>query len=95
MATLQRYLYPLVILLSSCSLTPVDRALTTKNTLPNVLQTQSKALLEVPVPKNPLVVAVYPNSFTDQTGQRKSNSEFALFSTALTQAPNHLLIKRA
>lgn len=93
MATLQRYLYPLVILLSSCSLTPVDRALTTKNTLPNVLQTQSKELLEVPVPKNPLVVAVYPNSFTDQTGQRKSNSEFALFSTALTQAPNHLLIR--
>lgn len=93
MATLQRYLYPLVILLSSCSLTPVDKALTTKNTLPNVLQTQSKELLEVPVPKNPLVVAVYPNSFTDQTGQRKSNSEFALFSTALTQAPNHLLIR--
>jgi len=32
-------------------------------------------------------------SFTDQTGQRKSNSEFALFSTAITQQPNALLIR--
>ena len=36
---------------------------------------------------------MYPNSFTDQTGHRKSNSDFALFSTALTQGPNHLLIR--
>ena len=36
---------------------------------------------------------MYPPAFTDQTGQRKSNGEFALFSTALTQAPNSLLIK--
>ena len=39
------------------------------------------------------VVAVYPTAFTDQTGQRKSNSEFALFSTAITQQPNALLIR--
>ena len=39
------------------------------------------------------IVAVYPTSFTDQTGQRKSNSEFALFSTAVTQAPHTLLIR--
>ena len=32
-------------------------------------------------------------AFTDQTGQRKSNSEFALFSTAVTQAPHTLLIR--
>ena len=39
------------------------------------------------------IVAVYPSAFTDQTGQRKSNSEFALFSTAVTQAPHTLLIR--
>jgi len=61
--------------------------------LPKVLEIQSQQLLEVAVPKNPIVVAVYPTAFTDQTGQRKSNSEFALFSSAITQAPNHLLIR--
>ncbi len=93
MGMLRLYLYPLVILLSSCSLTPVDKSLTTAETLPSILQAQSDELYNVAEPKIPIVVAVYPNSFTDQTGQRKSNSEFALFSTALTQAPNHLLIR--
>tara|TARA_Y100000114_G_scaffold90616_1_gene84102 strand:- start:4441 stop:5280 length:840 start_codon:yes stop_codon:yes gene_type:complete len=61
--------------------------------LPKVLEIQSQELLEVEVPKIPIVVAVYPTAFTDQTGQRKSNSEFALFSSAITQAPSHLLIR--
>jgi len=47
--------------------------------------------IQAPVAKP--VVAVYPTAFTDQTGQRKSNSEFAMFSTALTQQPNAILIK--
>ena len=93
MAMLRLYLYPLVILLSSCSINPIDSSLTTAETLPSILKAQSVELLNVAQPKVPIVVAVYPNSFTDQTGQRKSNSEFALFSTALTQAPNHLLIR--
>ena len=93
MAMLRLYLYPLVILLSSCSINPIDSSLTTAETLPSILQTQSIELLQAPQPKAPIVVAVYPTAFTDQTGQRKSNSEFALFSTALTQAPNHLLIR--
>ena len=46
-----------------------------------------------PIPEVKPIVAVYPSSFTDQTGQRKSNSEFALFSTAVTQAPHTLLIR--
>jgi len=54
---------------------------------------QSKYLLNVTPPTIKPVVAVYPTSFTDQTGQRKSNSEFALFSTAVTQAPHTLLIR--
>ena len=39
------------------------------------------------------MVAVYPSSFLDQTGQRRSNSAFATFSTAVTQAPYTLLIQ--
>tara|TARA_R110001606_G_scaffold11056_1_gene48019 strand:+ start:398 stop:1240 length:843 start_codon:yes stop_codon:yes gene_type:complete len=54
---------------------------------------QSKYLLDVKPPAVSPVVAVYPSAFTDQTGQRKSNSEFALFSTAITQSPNTLLIR--
>ena len=54
---------------------------------------QSKYLLNVAIPTISPVVAVYPSAFTDQTGQRKSNSEFALFSTAITQSPNALLIR--
>ena len=36
---------------------------------------------------------MYANSFTDQTGQRRSNSSYASFSTAVTQAPYTLLIQ--
>ena len=53
----------------------------------------SKYLLNVATPVISPVVAVYPTAFTDQTGQRKSNSEFALFSTAITQSPSTLLIR--
>lgn len=93
MEILPRYSCLLAIFLSSCSLAPVDNTIQRGQTLPSLLQIQSKELLNVPQPKAPIVVAVYPNSFTDQTGQRKSNSEFALFSTAVTQAPGHLLIR--
>ena len=54
---------------------------------------QSKELFNVIKPIVKPVVAVYPSAFTDQTGQRKSNSEFALFSTAITQQPSSLLIR--
>ena len=90
---LQKYSFLLAIFLSSCSINPIDENLRQGKSLPNILQIQSQDLLEVAEPKIPIVVAVYPNSFTAQTGQRKSNSEFALFSTALTQAPGHLLIR--
>ena len=54
---------------------------------------QSQYLRDVETPTVSPVVAVYPTAFTDQTGQRKSNSEFALFSTAITQSPSTLLIR--
>ncbi len=53
----------------------------------------SQYLIDVEPPLVSPIVAVYPTSFTDQTGQRKSNSEFALFSTAITQSPSTLLIR--
>ena len=93
METLLKYSYLLVIFLSSCSLNPVTINLENGKNLPSVLEIQSEELLNVAQPKVPIVVAVYPNSFTDQTGQRKSNSQFALFSTAITQQPSHLLIR--
>ena len=39
------------------------------------------------------VIAVYAENFTDQTGQRRSNSTYATFSSALTQAPHAYLIR--
>ena len=54
----------LAILLSSCSSLSVHDAIVKNKTLPNVLEIQSEELLQVAQPKVPIVVAVYPNSFT-------------------------------
>ena len=63
------------------------------NDVVTIEQLQSSRLRNVLPPKVSPVVAVYPSAFTDQTGQRKSNSSFALFSTAVTQQPSALLIR--
>jgi curli production assembly/transport component CsgG len=86
----------LVLLLSSCSI--FDQFEDTyeqrfSKDIATIQDLQSAELKNVPIPVVSPVVAVYPTSFTDQTGQRKSNSEFALFSTAITQQPNALLIR--
>ena len=88
--------YLLVLLLSSCSI--FDQFEDTyeqrfSKDVATIQDLQSAELKNVPIPEVSPVVAVYPTSFTDQTGQRKSNSEFALFSTAITQQPNALLIR--
>ncbi len=94
---LQRLPYLLVLLLSSCSI--FDQYEDTyeqrfqQHNIVSIQELQSDKLKNVPIPKVRPVVAVYPLAFTDQTGQRKSNSEFALFSTAITQQPNALLIR--
>ena len=59
----------------------------------NILDLQSQELADLPPAKIKPIIAVYANSFQDLTGQRKSNSSFALFSTAVTQAPEALLIR--
>ena len=99
MAIQQKLLYLSVLLLSSCSLVDIaedtyaERFKSQGLTNATIFDLQSEELREVTPPTNMPVVAVYSNSFTDQTGQRKSNSEFALFSTAVTQAPSALLIR--
>ena len=97
MERLLKLQYLSVLLLSSCSIfnqfedTYEQRF--KANDVVSIQDLQSVQLKNVNLPKVSPVVAVYPASFTDQTGQRKSNSEFALFSTALTQQPNALLIR--
>jgi curli production assembly/transport component CsgG len=86
----------LVLLLSSCSIfdqfEDTHQQRFSKDVV-TIQDLQSVELKNVSIPQVSPVVAVYPMSFTDQTGQRKSNSEFALFSTAITQQPNALLIR--
>ena len=96
MEQLPKSLYLLALLLSSCS--TFDQLEDTyeqrfSKDVATIQDLQSPDLKNVSIPEVSPVVAVYPTSFTDQTGQRKSNSEFALFSTAITQQPNALLIR--
>ena len=96
MAQSQKLRFLSVLLLSSCSIfdqyedTYDQRS---NNDIVRIDQLHSKELANVQKPLVQPIVAVYPTAFTDQTGQRKSNSEFALFSTAVTQAPYTLLIR--
>lgn len=97
MAQLQKLQFLSVLLLSSCSIfdqfeDTYEQRFKAHNVV-TIQDLQSPVLRDVEVPKVSPVVAVYPTAFTDQTGQRKSNSEFALFSTAITQQPNALLIR--
>ena len=90
----QRFLCLLVVLLSSCAvLENQDLSLTQNIKSSSILDLQSEELKNLPAAKLKPSVAVYPNSFQDLTGQRKSNSSFALFSTAITQAPEAFLIR--
>ena len=90
------FLFLSAVLLSSCA----SRDLLNGGGIPNVviksssiLSLQSEELNSLPRAKRKPVVAIYPNSFKDHTGQRKSNGQFALFSTAITQAPEAFLIR--
>ena len=85
----------LIALLSSCVL--LDSKYSLENfkitRLAEMASVINTDLWELPKPKTKPVVAVYPSAFLDQTGQRRSNSTFATFSTAVTQAPYTLLIQ--
>ena len=85
----------LAVLLSSCAVLNEndDLVLTKKIQSPSILELQSETLQNLPAAKVQPTIAIYPNSFKDLTGQRRSNSTFALFSTAITQAPEAFLIR--
>ncbi len=82
--------------LSSCA----SRNLLEGSGIPNViikdasvLSLQSEELRNILPAKRKPVIAIYANSLQDLTGQRKSNGSFAMFSTAITQAPEAFLIR--
>ena len=86
----------LATLLSSCA----SRNVLEGSGIPNIviksssiLSLQSEELKNLARAKRKPIIAIYPNSFRDHTGQRQSNGEFALFSTAITQAPEAYLIR--
>jgi curli production assembly/transport component CsgG len=85
----------LAILLSNCAVIShnEDLVLSKKIQSPDILELQSEELKNLPPASVMPTVAIYPNSFKDLTGQRRSNSTFALFSTAITQAPEAFLIR--
>jgi len=96
METQLKSLCLLGILLSSCT----NRSIL-NNYIPPVSLTKqaevgtliNKELANIGKPFIKPTIAVYPTSFTDQTGQRRSNSSYASFSTAITQAPHAYLIR--
>ena len=94
-AKLPLLLFLLIVSLSSCVLLESEYSLENFKVtrLAEVATVINTELWELREPKVKPVVAVYPNSFLDQTGQRRSNSTFATFSTAVTQAPYTLLIQ--
>jgi curli production assembly/transport component CsgG len=86
----------LATLLSSCA----SKNLLEGGGIPNIViqrssivGLQSEELKNISPAKRKPVIAIYANSFSDYTGQRKSNGQFALFSTAITQAPEAFLIR--
>ena len=94
----QLYLSLSVALLSSCALI-IDPL---ENNLPPIQKIEKPTIGSLLVPglaniqsgnKVKPVVAIYGGSFTDQTGQRRSNSAYATFSSAVTQAPDAYLIR--
>jgi curli production assembly/transport component CsgG len=94
----QLYLSLSVVLLSSCALI-IDPL---ENNLPPIQKIEKPTIGSLLVPglaniqannKVKPVVAIYQGSFTDQTGQRRSNSSYATFSSAVTQAPDAYLIR--
>ena len=87
-----------VLLLSSCAsllFDPIENniAPARKIELATIDELVVSDLLDCRAPVRKPTVAVYGTAFTDQTGQRLSNSMYASFSTAVTQQPSAYLLK--
>ena len=92
MVALRLSLYLLVLLLSSCASSP-NQHFFPKIEKPKIHKLLITELARVDAPEKKPVVAVYAGAFKDDTGQRRSNGEYASFSTALTQKPVAYLIR--
>ena len=98
MAILQKLRYLSVLLLSSCAsllFDPIENNITPIRKIESaqIEELVITDLQECRTPERKPTVAVYGSAFTDQTGQRLSNSMYASFSTAITQQPSAYLIK--
>ena len=82
-----------VTLVSSCSVLNNFIPPVTKTEISKVSNLINEELASIGPPRARPSVAVYPESFIDKTGQRRSNSQYASFSTAITQAPDAYLIR--
>ena len=80
----------LLILTASCASLPDFPRLDTEA---EVERLKVDLLYSLPEAEQKAVIAIYAGAFGDFTGQRKSNSEFALFSSAITAAPETYLIR--
>ena len=94
----QKLLYLSVLLLSSCAsllFDPIENNIAPAKKIEEaaISELVVTALADVRTPLRKPTVAVYASAFTDQTGQRLSNSMYASFSTAVTQSPSAYLIK--
>jgi curli production assembly/transport component CsgG len=93
----QKLLYLSVLLLSSCALLvdPLDNGVPPLRDVEpaKVSSLLVTALKELDPPVRKPIVAVYETSFQDDTGQRRSNSRYASFSTAITSSPDAYLIR--
>ncbi|OUU17258.1 MAG: hypothetical protein CBB97_22120 [Candidatus Endolissoclinum sp. TMED37] len=81
----------LVFMATSCANYPVKLVDPTEPPQKETLKIDELAELK-PATQKP-IIAIYSGAFTDLTGQRKSNSEFALFSSAVTAGPEAYLIR--
>lgn len=91
----------LALLVSSCASIVPPGGLDAKNCNPNlnlacvekpevVEMPTHEELRKLPSPENPVIVAVY--KYTDKTGQRKQKGNAAMFSTAVSQGGETMLI---
>lgn len=85
------FLFILVSLLCTSCGTYFNQPFQVQEARTGELTPRSKALDELPSPKDPIYVGVY--NFSDQTGQYKNVDNGSSFSTAVSQGATTMLIK--
>jgi len=93
-----KYLIPILIILQGCAATGMPQGYGPCDVMdkvcikgPVIEPSTTQQLLNLPIPNQKTVVAVY--DFPDLTGQRKSSDNIASFSTAVTQGAADILVE--